>query len=195
MNHPVIDPIAAYRAALARAFEREATDPTAATLATVSKEGKPSARVVLVKGADERGFSFYTNLGSRKAEELEANPFVALCVHWPKAAEQVRIEGRVSRVSDAEADEYFSTRVRGSQIGAWASSQSKPLASRAELDAEVAAIAARFEGKEVPRPPHWSGFRVAPERIEFWFGKDSRLHDRYLYTRHEGGWKCEMLYP
>lgn len=195
MNHPVPDPIAAYRDALAAAFERETSDPTAATLATVSEDGKPSARVVLIKGADERGFSFYTNLGSRKASELKNNPDVALCVHWPAGAEQIRIEGRVSPVSDAEADAYFASRVRGSQIGAWASQQSATLSSREALEDAVREVEARYVGKPVPRPPHWSGFLVAPTRIEFWFGRDNRLHDRFLYTRHGDGWSCERLYP
>lgn len=195
MNHPVKDPLAAFREGLARAQTRESSDPTAMALATVSPDGRPSVRMVLLKEADERGFVFYTNFGSRKGREIEKNPFVALCIHWPKGAEQVRIEGRVERVTDEEADAYFATRPRGSQLGAWASAQSEPVASREELERELAEAKARFEGREVPRPPHWSGYRVIPERIEFWFGRDDRMHDRYLYVRTESGFSACRLCP
>ncbi|MRG92070.1 pyridoxamine 5'-phosphate oxidase [Polyangium spumosum] len=195
MSHPASDPIAAFREALARAEEREDHDPTAMTLATIDEGGRPSARVVLLKGVDARGFSFYTNLESRKGQALARNPHVALCIHWPKAAEQIRVEGRVEPVSVEEADAYFASRPRGSQIGAWASDQSRPLVSRAELEARVAEVTARFEGRPVPRPPHWSGYRVVPDRIEFWFGRDSRLHDRHVYVRDGDGWRCERLQP
>jgi pyridoxamine 5'-phosphate oxidase len=151
--------------------------------------------MVLLKDVDERGFVFYTNFESRKARDIEKNPFVALCIHWPKAAEQVRIEGRVEKVSDEEADAYFKSRPRGSQLGAWASAQSETVASREELERTFAAAAARFEGREVSRPPFWSGFRVVPERIEFWFGRDDRMHDRYLYVRTDAGFSSSRLCP
>ena len=195
MNHPVSDPIAAFQEALARAKTRETSDATAMTLATVSADGRPSARVVLLKSVDSQGFVFYTNFTSRKGRELEKHPYAALCFHWPAAAEQVRIEGHVERVSDAEADAYFASRPRGSQIGAWASTQSEIIASREELEKAFADVEERYQGRDVPRPPHWSGFRVAPERIEFWFGRDSRLHDRYLYVRTENGYSSNQLWP
>lgn len=195
MNHPVSDPIAAFQEALARAKTRETSDATAMTLATVSADGRPSARVVLLKSVDSQGFVFYTNFTSRKGREIEKHPYAALCFHWPAAAEQVRIEGHVERVSDAEADAYFASRPRGSQIGAWASTQSEIIASREELEKAFADVEERYQGRDVPRPPHWSGFRVAPERIEFWFGRDSRLHDRYLYVRTENGYSSNQLWP
>lgn len=195
MTHPVQDPIAAFNEALSRARARETSDPTAMTLATVSPDGRPSARIVLLKGTDERGFVFYTNFTSRKGREIEKNPFVALCIHWPKGVEQVRVEGRVERVSDAEADAYFASRPRGSQLGAWASAQSEEVASREELEKAFAEVAARYEGREVPRPPHWSGYRVVPDRLEFWFGRDDRMHDRYLYVRTENGFSSCRLCP
>jgi pyridoxamine 5'-phosphate oxidase len=151
--------------------------------------------VVLLKNVDEQGFVFYTNYKSRKGREILAHPFVALCFHWPKAEEQVRIEGRVEQVSDAEADAYFNSRPRGSQIGAWASAQSEIVASREELEKAFAEIEARFQAKEIPRPPHWSGFRIIPERIEFWFGRNDRMHDRYLYVRTESGFTSSRLSP
>jgi pyridoxamine 5'-phosphate oxidase len=195
MNHPVQDPIAAFREAASRARTSETSDSTAMTLATVSADGRPSARVVLLKAVDERGFVFYTNFGSRKAREIDKNPFVALCIHWPKAVEQVRIEGRVERVTDAEADAYFASRPRGSQLGAWASAQSEIVGTRAELEKAFAEVEARFEGREVPRPPHWSGYRVVPDHIEFWFGQGDRLHDRYLYVRTDTEFSVSRLAP
>lgn len=195
MNHPVQDPIAAFQEALALAKSRETGDATAMTVASVSAEGRPSLRVVLLKNVDERGFVFYTNFTSRKGREISAHPFVALCFHWPKGEEQVRIEGRVERVSDAEADAYFKSRPRGSQIGAWASAQSEEVASRKELEKQFSEAEARFEGQEIPRPPHWSGFRIIPERIEFWFGRNDRMHDRYLYVRTESGYSSSRLSP
>ncbi len=170
-------------------------EPTAMVLATVGAEGRPSARVVLLKGFDENGFVFYTNLESRKGRELAANPLAALCFHWPPLEQQVRIEGRVEKVSDAEAETYFASRPRGAQIGAWASRQSRILAAREELEARVKAVEEKFAGAEVPRPPFWSGFRVIPERIEFWQSQPSRLHDRTVYVRQNGVWVIEKLYP
>lgn len=195
MIHPAQDPIAAFKEAFARAQIRETRDATAMTLATVSVEGRPSARIVLLKAVDERGFVFYTNFTSRKGRELTARPVAALCFHWPKGEEQVRIEGQVEQVSDAEADAYFASRPRGSQIGAWASAQSEVIASREVLEKAFAEVEARFQGREVPRPPHWSGFRVAPERIEFWFGRDDRMHERYVYERTSNGFEVSRLSP
>jgi pyridoxamine 5'-phosphate oxidase len=188
------DPIARFVEALARARAVEPFDPTAMSLATAGARGRPSARMVLLKGADARGFAFYTNRESRKGDELDANPFAALCIHWPKSEQQVRVEGRVERVSDEESDAYFATRPRGSQIGAWASAQSRPLGSREELVEATRAVEARFPA-EVPRPPNWGGYRVVPERIEFWFGRADRLHDREVYERDGDGWKLSRLYP
>ncbi|MFO0760901.1 MAG: pyridoxamine 5'-phosphate oxidase [Byssovorax sp.] len=188
------DPFTRFREAFARARETEAHDPTAMTLATADAEGRPSARVVLLKEIDDRGLVFYTNRESRKARELEENPRAALVVHWASRVEQVRVEGRVERVSDEESDAYFATRPRGSQIGAWASRQSFPLASRDDLAREVALTEARFPGV-VPRPPFWGGYRVVPSRFEFWYGREDRLHDRIVYTRVDDGWAVERLYP
>ncbi|WP_437669642.1 pyridoxamine 5'-phosphate oxidase [Sorangium sp. So ce131] len=192
--HPT-DPFALARELLAQRRTTEPTDATAMTLATADASGRPSARVVLLKGIDERGFVFFTNYGSRKAAELGANPFAALCIHWAKAAEQIRAEGRVERVSDAESDAYFASRPRGSQIGAWASRQSAPLPSREALLERVREIEARFEGRPVPRPAFWGGYRLVPDRVEFWWGQESRLHDRALYLRDGDGWRVERLYP
>ena len=192
----VDDPIQRF-AELYRRVEREIpVDPNAVVLSTVGEGGRPSSRVVLLKGFDARGFSFYTNLESRKARELKANPWAALCFLWRPLEKQVRVEGRVEQVSDEEADQYFASRPRGSQIGAWASRQSEPLASREELDARVAELEARYAGKPVPRPPHWSGLRVVPDLVEFWSSRPSRLHDREQYRRAPGGgWTRTLLYP
>lgn len=192
------DPIALFQETFERAKARvEAPyDPTACTLATADAEGRPSARVVLLKTVDERGFAVYTNFASRKARQLEENPRAALTFHWAPLAQQVRVEGPVERVPDDEADAYFASRSRPSQLGAWASKQSQPLSSRAQLLARVARVEARFLGREVPRPEFWGGYRVLPERIEFWWNQLHRLHDRLVYTRGEdGGWQVERLYP
>ncbi|CAN5719871.1 pyridoxamine 5'-phosphate oxidase [soil metagenome] len=189
------DPIDTFRDLLEKAMQADILEPTAMALATADGEGRPSVRMVLLKGFDERGFSFYTNLGSRKADELTANPTAALCFHWQPLEVQVRIEGRVEPVGDAEADEYFATRPRGSQIGAWASRQSQPLPNRQELETRIRETEGRFAGAEIPRPDFWSGFRVIPERIEFWYGRSSRLHEREVFWLEEGGWRGESLYP
>ena len=192
------DPIARFLDLLEQARGTDVPEPNAMALATADDRGRPSVRMVLLKGVDERGFIFYTNLESRKAAELAANPHAALCFHWQPLEQQVRVEGPVTAVDPAEADEYFASRGRGSQIGAWASLQSRPLASRDELEARISEVEARFSGAEIPRPDFWSGFRVRPERIEFWSGRPSRLHERDVYTRDPADsarWKIGVLYP
>ena len=193
--HESFDPIARFAKLFEQAKKAVAPEPTAVVLATADADGKPSARVVLLKGFDERGFVFYTNLTSRKGKELQANPQAALCFYWPPLYQQVRVEGKIEIVSDAEADAYFATRPFGSQIGAWASKQSEVLANREELEMQFKALEEKFAGREVPRPPFWSGFRVIPERIEFWESRENRLHDRTVYTRDNGEWVMEKLYP
>ena len=170
-------------------------EPNAFSLATVDAAGQPSVRIVLLKGVDERGFVFYTNYESRKGGELLATHKAAMCFHWQPLELQVRVEGSVETVSDAEADEYFASRARGSQVGAWASIQSRPMASPSDLDKRVDEMEKRFAGGAVPRPPHWSGFRIVPQRIEFWRGMPSRLHVRHVYTRDGDGWSVTQLYP
>jgi pyridoxamine 5'-phosphate oxidase len=182
-----------------RAFERASagapSDPTAAALATAGSDGRPSCRMVLVKVFDPAGFHFYTNYESRKARDLESNAFAALTWHWPWIEEQVRAEGRVERLSGEESDRYFATRPRASQLGAWASAQSRPLASRVALLREVVRTGARYLGRPVPRPPHWGGYRLRPDALELWQGRPSRLHVRRRFERVEGGWVEERLYP
>jgi pyridoxamine 5'-phosphate oxidase len=192
------DPIERFRSvyALAEKIDRAIIpEPNAMALGTVEEGRQPSVRVVLLKSFDERGFVFYTNYEGRKGRELLAHPKAALCFYWPPLDIQVRIEGTVTKVADDEADAYFATRHRLSQIGAWASRQSQPLETPTALDERVAKYEKEFEGRDVPRPNFWSGFRVSPERIEFWKGHPSRLHERHLYTRAETGWKIETLYP
>jgi pyridoxamine 5'-phosphate oxidase len=173
----------------------EPHDPTAMSVATVDANGWPSVRMVLLKHADERGFVFYTNLQSPKSADLRGNPRAALCWHWPKLERQVRIQGHVTPVDDAEADAYFATRPRLSQLGAWASTQSQPMAGRFELEKAVAVVAARFALETVPRPPHWSGWRVAPEQFEFWQQRAFRHHDRQRFIRDGAAWRGEWLFP
>lgn len=194
-NNVLQDPFRRFAEIYAQVQKVVIPEPAAMVLATVSAEGRPSARVVLLKGFDDRGFVFFTNLESRKGRELQANSFAALCFHWPPLEQQVRIEGRVASVTDAEADAYFASRPRGAQIGAWASRQSQALTTREELEARVRSFEAKFAGGEVPRPPFWSGFRVIPERMEFWQSRASRLHDRTVYTRQNDTWVIEKLYP
>ncbi|HWL39885.1 MAG TPA: pyridoxamine 5'-phosphate oxidase [Gemmatimonadaceae bacterium] len=192
------DPIARFREvyAMAEKIDRALVpDVSAMSLATSEAGGPPSVRIVLLKGFDDQGFVFYTNLESRKGKHLLAQPKAALCFYWPPIDIQVRIEGNATRVMDAEADVYFASRPRPSQIGAWASRQSEPLDTPASLEERVARHEKEFEGRDVPRPDFWSGFRVWPERIEFWKNRPNRLHERHLYTRAGDRWKIETLYP
>jgi pyridoxamine 5'-phosphate oxidase len=170
-------------------------DPNALCLSTVDHQGRPDARMLLLKGYDERGFVFYTNLFSAKGRQMARNPAVSITFHWDKLGLQVRIRGRVRKVSDREADDYFRTRPRLSQIGAWASLQSRPLSSRAELLARAARVAHRFRGTEILRPPHWTGLRVVPGQIEFWRSRPFRMHDRFLYERRGKAWRVTRLFP
>jgi pyridoxamine 5'-phosphate oxidase len=195
---PPADPIQRFDALMAQAnaIPRERLpEPTAFALATADANGRPSVRILLLKHVDDRGFVFYTNYESRKGRELLATHRAAMCFHWQLLEVQVRVEGAVETVSDAEADAYFASRARGSQIGAWASIQSRPMASPGDLDARVAEMEKRFAGGPVPRPPHWSGFRLVPDRIEFWKNMPSRLHVRHVYVREPSGWMMQQLYP
>ena len=195
---PLHDPFVLFKQlfAEAQALPREQLpEPNAFTLATVGEGGLPAARILLLKDVDSSGFVFYTNLESRKGRELASNRNAAMVFHWAHLERQIRVEGRVAPVEEAEADAYFASRPRGSQIGAWASRQSRPIERPGDLDARVAEFEQKFEGKTVPRPPHWSGFRLAPRTIEFWKGRASRLHERQLFTRDGDGWRVQLLYP
>ncbi len=190
------DPFAHFEAWFAEASRTEPNDPNAMAIASVDSDGLPNLRMVLLKGHDGDGFVFYTNFESAKGRELLSHPKTAALFHWKSLRRQVRIRGPVSQVSDAEADAYFASRPRDSRIGAWASAQSRPLQGRFELEASVAKYAAKYAIGEVPRPPHWSGFRIAPQSIEFWADRPFRLHDRLVYSRsQDGGWTTERLYP
>jgi pyridoxamine 5'-phosphate oxidase len=189
------DPFRQFGAWFEEAWRTEPSDPNAMTVATVGEDSRPAARTLLLKGWDERGFVFYGNLGSRKAREMAANPNVALLFHWKSLQRQIRIEGSVSLVESGVADEYFATRPRISQIGAWASEQSRPLASRTIFEDRLSGAEIRFSGQPVPRPEFWSGWRLKPDYFEFWQGVDYRLHDRLIYRLNNGNWEIGRLYP
>lgn len=189
------DPISQFDLWLHEAVDAEPVNPNAMTLATVSADGRPSTRMVLLKGHDGQGFVFYTNYNSLKGRELLANPYASLCFYWKSLGRQVRVDGRSAPVSEAEADAYFASRPRGSQIGAWASEQSAPVKSRSVLEERVRALTEKYDGTEVPRPPHWSGFRVVPDRIEFWTDRPDRLHDREVFERDGAGWRVQRIQP
>ena len=191
----ITDPFAKFAEWMGEAWDHEPDDANAMTLATVSADGAPSARIVLLKGADERGFVFYTNTQSRKGGELAGNTQAALLFHWKPQGRQVRIEGHVEPVTPEEADAYYASRPRISRLGAWASDQSRELPERAELERRLAEYAAKYPGETIPRPPHWSGYRVVPQRFEFWQNMPFRLHDRTVYTRAAGGWTIGKLFP
>jgi len=188
------DPITEFLNAVERARAHQ-IDTAPVTLATVDADGRPSARMVLLRGADQRGFAFFTNYNSRKGRDLDANRHAALCFYWPSLDEQIRIEGAVDRLPPEESDEYFASRPRGSQLGAWASDQSAVLPSRETLEERYREMERRYEGGAVPRPPFWGGFRLVPDRIEFWYGRPDRLHDRVVYMRDGERWRFERLYP
>jgi pyridoxamine 5'-phosphate oxidase len=189
------DPFALFDAWFEEAKTAEINDPDAMSLATATRDGRPSVRIVLLKGHGPEGFTFYTNADSRKGEELAGNPHIALLLHWKALRRQVRIEGSVEEVSAEEADAYFASRGRDSQIGAWASDQSRPLDRRETFEARCNEVRARFEGRDIPRPPRWTGFRVTPERIEFWTDRPHRLHERRLFSRSGESWTEGLLYP
>jgi len=189
------DPIVQFHRWFEKVIDADLHEPNAMILATATEDGRPSARTVLLKGYDERGFVFYTNYEGRKAGELETNPMCALLFYWSELERQVRIEGRADRLSGEESDAYFLSRPRGSRLGAWASQQSRPVKDRGVLEERVRALEVEYEGREIPRPPFWGGYRVEPEVMEFWQGRESRLHDRLVYRRTGGEWRIERLQP
>ena len=189
-----VNPITEFLNAAERA-QAHKVDTVPASLATADRQARPTSRIVLVRVVDERGFGFFTNYESRKGRELDANPQAALCFYWVALDEQIRVDGRVERMSAEESDGYFNGRPRGSQLGAWASAQSRPLPAREELEEKYREIEAQYEGKPVPRPPYWGGYRIVPDTVEFWYGRPDRLHDRLLYVRDGEGWRIERLYP
>jgi pyridoxamine 5'-phosphate oxidase len=189
------DPFVRFERLLARAGDGAPFDHTAMALGTCDATGQPSVRIVLLHGFDARGFTFYTNYESRKGQQIATNPRAALTFYWPWLDQQVRAEGTLAAIGGEESDAYFATRERGRQIGAWASAQSRPVASREALMEQVAEVEARFAGREVPRPPFWGGYRLSPERIEFWINGEHRLHDRFLYVRERDGWRVSRLSP
>ena len=196
--YPVQNPLSRFNRLFAQAQKLDRSvlpEPNAMSLATVGMSGNPSVRIVLLKDVDERGFVFYTNVDGRKGRELRTHPVAAICFHWAPLEVQVRAEGPVTMVSDEEADAYFATRPRESQIGAWASIQSQPIENAVDLASRIEEFEAKFDGKEVTRPPFWSGFRLKPSRIEFWKSRPGRLHERHLYTRSGDSWMMETLYP
>lgn len=195
MNDIEADPIARFHAEFLRAKGVETIDVTAMALATATPDGSPNVRYVLLKEADARGFVFFTNGESQKGNELAANPHAALGFLWPTIYVQVRVQGAVEVLPSDESDAYFASRPRGSQIGAWASAQSRPIASRAELERRVEEVTSAYEGREIPRPAYWGGYRVVPSRIEFWYGRESRLHDRIVYWRDDATWRVGYLSP
>ena len=189
------DPVAQFRVWFEKTIDADLHEPNAMILATATTDGKPSARTVLLKGYDERGFVFYTNYEGRKSDELEVNPMCALLFYWGELERQIRIEGRASRLSSEESDVYFAGRPRGSRLGAWASEQSRPVEDRSVLEERVRALEKEYEGRDIPRPPFWGGYRVNPHTIEFWQGRENRLHDRLVYHRSGGRWMMERLQP
>ncbi len=190
------DPVEQFRRWFDAALDAGLHEPNAMTVATATRDGSPSARVVLLKGFDSRGFVFYTNYEGRKGRELEENPRAALLFYWGELERQVRIEGAVARVSEEESDAYYASRPRGSRLGAWASEQSRPVESREVLEARLRGLEKEYEGQNIPRPPFWGGYRVEPEAVEFWQGRENRLHDRIVYRRTgDGGWEIGRLQP
>jgi pyridoxamine 5'-phosphate oxidase len=189
------DPVEQFRKWFEEALAADLHEPNAMTLGTATPGGRPSARIVLLKGFDERGFVFYTNYEGRKARELEDNPYCALVFYWGELERQVRVEGRASRIPKEESDAYFDSRPRGSRLGAWVSEQSRTIESREALEDRLRELEERYEGAEIPRPPFWGGYRVEPDSVEFWQGRENRLHDRLIYRRSERGWKIERLQP
>jgi pyridoxamine 5'-phosphate oxidase len=192
---PLDEPLNRFLELFERAKKEETHDATAVALATATMHGRPSLRIVLLKGVDVRGFVFYTNYQSRKAGELEANSQAAMTFYWPGMYVQVRVEGTLDRVSAEESDAYFESRPRGHRLGAWSSDQSREIESAADLESRFQEVEERFKDREVPRPAHWGGYRITPETIEFWFGKENRMHERELYTRAGNGWTVRRLQP